>query len=798
MYCNIRRLNMKKKNLTTKISVTALAFLLGAGCTTAVIPPLAGPIIVHAEDKSSQTSSTVINENTIWKYLDNNTDPAAGQSTLTAWTEKGFDDTSWKSSTGKFGAKRGALTSFDGFTPTILLQQYIDGTSTDIPSYFFRTTFNVENLDQLTSISGTLFHDDAVAVYINGHLVKSVDMPTNAQSSNMFYAGVSAGAPKQADLSLSKEDVKNFLTEGENVLSVELHNDRESSSDIYFEFQNLNLNYNETSGGENTTPVVPSVTQKSVFLTVGNDTSSQGVTWYANTADAGEVQYAVKNGDSFPENYQTVQAVSITANDQGFYSNQATLSNLQPGSEYVYRVVNGDTVSDTYSFKTGIDDGSYSFAFVGDPQIGASGNATSDTSGWGETLNVITSKFNPDFLLSAGDQVNTHNNEIQYTGYLNEVFTSLPSATSIGNHDSGSAAYSQHFNLPNESADKGITNAGSDYWFVYENTLFIDINSNNRSNAEHKAFIQEAINANPNVKWKTVVFHHSIYSTASHVNDSDIINRRNELPQIFTDLDIDVVLMGHDHVYTRTYMMNGYTPDKSQGVQSSVTNPTGILYLTANSASGSKYYDIKAPNAEYSAKMDQSYRRTLTDINVTDTSYTLTTYYADNMEVLDQFTINKTDNSTLKTLVDETDAKNLSADDYTEESWNAFQTALENAKNVLANNDASQSDIDTAYENLANAVAGLKAPEPEEKPDDKTDNNNPGNNNNSGNNGNSGNNSNSGNNGNSGKTGNSTTGNTKSGTVKTGDTNNVASAGLMMIAAGSAITVCLKKRKKYK
>ena len=66
----------------------------------------------------------------------------------------------------------------------------------------------------------------------------------------MFYAGVSAGAPKQADLNLSKAEIQNYLTDGDNVLSVELHNDREASSDIYFEFQNLTLNYNETDGNE--------------------------------------------------------------------------------------------------------------------------------------------------------------------------------------------------------------------------------------------------------------------------------------------------------------------------------------------------------------------------------------------------------------------------------------------------------------------------------------------------------------------------------------------------------------------
>ena len=108
-------------------------------------------------------------------------------------------------------------------------------------------------------------------------------------------------------------------------------------------------------------------------------------------------------------------------------------------------------------------------------------------------MKTISSKFNADFLLSGGDQVNTASNETQYTGYINELFTSLPSATTIGNHDSGSAAYNQHFNLPNESADKGQTTAGSDYWFVYENTLFINLNSNDRSTAEHKAFIEEAI-----------------------------------------------------------------------------------------------------------------------------------------------------------------------------------------------------------------------------------------------------------------------------------------------------------------
>lgn len=621
---------MKRK----KAVIVILACALAAGYTwNGGAGAFQAKLVNAKETKSEISTRVVVNDKNEWKYLDNNTDPAEEANSLQAWTEKEFDDSTWKKAAGTFGAKKGELTEFDGFKPTVLLNQYKED-KTDIPTYFFRTTFEISDLEQITSITGSLFHDDAVAVYLNGHKIVSVDMPSKTQTSNMYYAGTSAGAPKKAEISLNAEQVKEYAVQGDNVLSVELHNDRANSSDIYFGFEELRLNYNEETQEQ-------PVSQKSIILNVGSDETSRNLTWYANTEEAGEVQYAVKSGETFPEKYETVKAISNAANDPGFYSNQATLRNLAENTEYVYRVKNGEAVSEVYSFTTGDYDGSFSFALVGDPQIGT-GDLQNGIDGWDETLDVIQTKLNPDFIMSAGDQVNTASNETEYAGYLNDTLASIPSASTVGNHDSKSNAYSQHFNLPNESADLGITEAGGDFWFVYNNTLFMSLNSNDRSTAEHKAFMEEAIAANPDVKWKNVVFHHSIYSTASHVDDSDIITRREELPQVFEELDIDVVLMGHDHVYTRTYMMDGFTPDTSNGVQSSVTDPTGILYLTANSASGSKYYDIKAADAEYAAKQDQSYRRTVTDIEVSDTSYKLTTYYADDMSVLDSFTINKT------------------------------------------------------------------------------------------------------------------------------------------------------------
>ena len=681
-----------KKNTAAKLSLASLAVILGGGSVLMNTQPFT-PVHAEVQDtKEAQDTTVMIDQGTSWKYLDDNTDPAAGGA-LNAWTLGTFDDSAWKEAAGKFGAKRGELADVSGYMPTVLLNQYYEENK-DIPTYFFRTSVTLENISEITSLSGTFYSDDEAAVYINGHEVFS-NLSAQPDGDNLYYSGHGQGAPEEHEISLSAEECQEYLVEGENVIAVELHNDRETSSDIYFEFESLNANRNE----------VFETVQKSVILMVGSDETSRNLTWYANVDTAGSVQWA-KQSDMqdglFPAQYNEAAATSIATNDAGFYSNQATMTNLEENTAYVYRVVNGDTVSQIYTFETGDFDEGFSFILAGDPQIGA-GNTESDTVGWDETLDTAIAQLDPDFLVSAGDQVNTNNNETQYTGYLNDALTYLTSATTIGNHDSGSAAYNEHFNLPNESTQLGATTAGTDYWFVYDNTLFMVINSNNRSTAEHKEFLESAIAQNPDVRWKTVVFHHSVYSTASHVDDGDIIERREELPPMFSELDIDVVLMGHDHVYTRTYMMNGTTPDDSQGVQSEVTNPEGVLYLTANSASGSKYYDIKAPEAAYSAVMDQSYRRTITDIDVTDTSYTMTTYYMDTMEVLDTFTINKidTDKSELEGLVEK--AEQVSEADCTAEEWQALQSALEAAKSVLADEKATQDAVNEAYTALQSA-----------------------------------------------------------------------------------------------
>jgi predicted phosphodiesterase len=249
-----------------------------------------------------------------------------------------------------------------------------------------------------------------------------------------------------------------------------------------------------------------------------------------------------------------------------FIYNHALLNNLTEETEYVYRVGNEDGWSEYDTFTTPSSSESFSFLFAADPQIGAGEDIDDDIAGWSETLSQALDCF-PDtqILLLGGDQVNSASNTGQYDGVLSpSLLTSLPVAAVVGNHDVGAALYSQHFaysNVDENTITKSAGDYSGDYWFVRSNTLFMALNSNMTNTQDHINFMNQAIlAAGDSIKWKVVMFHHSVFSTAGHSTNADIIARRESLSQAFTDLQIDLVLMGHDHAYCRTYMMGWDNP----------------------------------------------------------------------------------------------------------------------------------------------------------------------------------------------------------------------------------------------
>lgn len=542
-----------------------------------------------------------------------------------------------------------------------------------------------------------------------------------------------------------------------------------------------------------------------VSMSPGADETQMNFAWYSKDGEETGLVYGTSSDLSDGQNAQVTQ----TASQDGYLSNKVTLNNLQPGVTYYYQV----TGKENESFTTDDDTSDFSFIFVGDPQIGSSNSAKDDSPedmqtpefltaqseavrndsfNWNYTLNRAFAKTgnSANFILSAGDQIQTNYedaedtriSEIEYAGYLSpDVMKSVPVATTVGNHDADNPNYTYHFNIANMSdlGDNGYV--GGDYYFTYGDALFMILNTQDTNVSEHKQFIEETVAANQDCKWRIVTLHQDIYGSAEHSNEPEITNLRYSLVPIFEENDVDIVLTGHDHAYSRTKMLQGgqsttgfeYTDDEFDeqldkdvdvgdstetiyeapaNISDDTTDPAeqryleylysvmdedavleltdnqdvaidsaGIMYLTAGSSSGSKYYDLVPRQQTYIANRWQQDVPTYSVIDVTETTLTLNTYRTDTDEKIDsQFMIVKSaDHSQLSALIEEAEA--LKAADYTTDSFSILQQALEAAKTVNANAQATTDELTNAYTALKSAMTALvknevKNPEGSEDP----------------------------------------------------------------------------------
>ncbi len=374
-----------------------------------------------------------------------------------------------------------------------------------------------------------------------------------------------------------------------------------------------------------------------LVLTIGADSTSRNLAWYSSRNDVHFVQ-VVKEGEEFTNDTPAIEAWRPGKTTSLEYNQFATLSGLEPNTTYSYRVGSAKTGwTQPLSFTTGAGTGDFEFLLFGDPQVGASGNLAADEAGWVDTVDLATQSHpGAEMLFSVGDQVEVSFNERHYDAFLApRQLREMPLATVNGNHDVGSKAYEQHFNLPNVNKAAGRaalpTSSGGDYWFIYNDVLFVVLNSNNPDVNAHEQFVRDVVAAHGDeATWKVMSFHHSIFSVAGHYKDLDVRRMRESFPPLISELGFDVVLQGHDHSYTRSYLLdeNGRPAQELEesGQDLVEANDGEVLYLTANSASGSKFYDVKAPDAEYASVINQENIRNYTKVDVTADTLTFDTY----------------------------------------------------------------------------------------------------------------------------------------------------------------------------
>ena len=464
-----------------------------------------------------------------------------------------------------------------------------------------------------------------------------------------------------------------------------------------------------------------------VSLTPGEDETELNFAWYSldNGSAATPVVHFGTDRNSLQSYTGTAGDVDTSLTDGvAYHYNHVTVTGLEPNTTYYYTVEKNGVQTEVETYETQSFD-TVKMLYVGDPQIGASKGqpqggetlaaesgaantaARNDAFGWNRTLEAALAQ-DPDvsFIISAGDQVNKTGQakEEEYAGYLSpDVLAGLPVATTIGNLDSLNADYMYHFNNPN-ATEYGATQAGGDYYYSYGNGLFIVLNTNNYNVAEHEQAIQEAIASDPNAAWRIVTIHQDIYGSGLDHSDTDGMILRTQLTPIFDEYDIDVVLQGHDHTYSRSKLLYGdgqthgayefqlnadgsdYDWDHAYDINAStqiplypedgdtagqallndfqadnhcytiettvgntVVDPNGTLYMTANSASGSKYYELISAQQDYIAERSQNWLPSWSVITLSEDSFSIDTYQltADGQtEKIDEtFTIRKTGDS---------------------------------------------------------------------------------------------------------------------------------------------------------
>ncbi len=408
-------------------------------------------------------------------------------------------------------------------------------------------------------------------------------------------------------------------------------------------------------------PLLSSTPIKYLSMEVGSTDGEVRLNWMSPSSSAGQVSfYAEQTGEQ-----QTVTADCRASQTMpGYYVNKATVTGLQAGRTYTYKVGNdagGWSPEYQYTVPEGDTGQGFTFLVTSDAEIGQDekNDVQVTIDDWDKVVTRLTN-YVPEaqFLVHTGDQVSQFGNAEEYSGFLDHLaLYKIPLVPVTGNHDvankemieelgyNGGPYFYEHFNVPNRSEEYGMSeyDKDGDYYFIRGNALFIVLNSlTAQATDTHEAYVPKVIAEHPDTKWRIIIQHYPAYSSVEKYQKNMDSWMRFSLGYICEDNDIDLVLTGHDSVYSRSAFTNrrcenyeGY--DYASGA--TAVNPEGTMYVTCGTSSGSLYQAV-TPNDQL-VFQGQPEEPMALRIDLTDTDLHLRAYTVDNWTVYDEYTIRK-------------------------------------------------------------------------------------------------------------------------------------------------------------
>lgn len=159
---------------------------------------------------------TVVYSNDVWQYFVGTTEPDID------WRDLSFDDSSWLEG-------RGGIGYGDDDDSTIIAPAL---------SLYQRKSFNISDTSLIKALILHIDYDDAFVAFLNNQEIgrsnigQVGDHPAYNQSALTYKEAQMYQGGNPQDFLLNKDDFTGLLTEGENILAIQVHNYGTSSSDL--------------------------------------------------------------------------------------------------------------------------------------------------------------------------------------------------------------------------------------------------------------------------------------------------------------------------------------------------------------------------------------------------------------------------------------------------------------------------------------------------------------------------------------------------------------------------------------
>ncbi|MCG3227568.1 MAG: fibronectin type III domain-containing protein [Candidatus Heimdallarchaeota archaeon] len=333
-----------------------------------------------------------------------------------------------------------------------------------------------------------------------------------------------------------------------------------------------------------------------VHLSWQNDTTTTMiVSWRTKAETSAIVQYGADENYGNEETGATGQWHHVE------------LTGLTPDTIYHYRVGDGETWSNDFTFKTGTTGNHLRFVAWGDSRHNREERK--------EVVNAANS-LEHDLSIFTGDFVDDGVQSYQWWDWFTDFspyLKHIPFMGVLGSHDDNHSNYYDAFALPGKEEY---------YSFNYGPVHFIGLHSEisywGGTYNKTIEWLLEDLETHNDYKWKIVAQHLPCYASAAQYHSGWFDEMLTLFVPIFEEYNVTMVFSGHNHLYERLHKNN-------------------ITYIITGGGGAPLYDVVEAYFIEESAYTESAYHAVL--VEVFEKQIDIRAFKRD-LSIMDQYTLN--------------------------------------------------------------------------------------------------------------------------------------------------------------